>query len=411
MSRCLSSLRRVPVRVSSAIILVMVIVLSSLTSSAFGARIAYVKSAPPKVSPAKMASIKVAAQSSQGAGSQGQRIWLAEPQSLQVTHVPAAGVQNLLAPAGPDFVASQPQPLSMINGDFDGDGIEDLAVGYATPGGGAIVLHRGNLDAFAPQSQESWIAIGQGRFPQPFLAEAQVVNVPIRPDFIAVGNFSSQASLDLVVASRNGNTLYVLAGDGQGNFAAPQGFSVSGGITALAAGQFGNRSNSTRLMIGVRQQGTFSLWVLGKSLGGLKALATYPLGAPATTIAFGDFGDSGPDAAILAGGQVSLLHSSSMQLETLSLPVSASAMTLGWFIFDRNPDIQIALLTSDGSIHIAAHNEFDPRPRTNDEMRAIRQAVLSGEPNPLVPRRLVATNGWRIVESIPSVAPFSPGQP
>src|SRR5207245_635207 len=69
------------------------------------------------------------------------------------------------------------------------------------------------------------------------------------------------------------------------------------------------------------------------------------------------------------------------------------------------------LLTSDGSIQIVAHNEFDPRPRTNDEMRAIRQAVLSGEPSLLVPRRSVATNGWKIVESIPSVAPFSAGQP
>src|SRR5207302_11272110 len=164
----------------------------------------------PKLYLRMMGSIKAAAQSSQGSGSQGQRIWLAEPQSLQVTHIPAAGIQNLLAPAGPDFAASQPQPLSMINGDFDGDGIEDLVVGYATPGGGAIVLHRGNLDAFAPQSRESWLAIGQGRFPQPFLAEAQVINVPIRPDFIAVGNFSGTSGLDLAVASRNGNTLYVL---------------------------------------------------------------------------------------------------------------------------------------------------------------------------------------------------------
>ena len=103
MSRCPFSLRRVPARIFPATIVVMIVLLSGLISSAFAARIAYVKSAPPKVSPAKLASIKAAAaQSSQGAGPQGQRIWLAEPQSLQVTHVPAAGIQNLLAPAGPD---------------------------------------------------------------------------------------------------------------------------------------------------------------------------------------------------------------------------------------------------------------------------------------------------------------------
>src|SRR5207237_1863146 len=96
-SRCPFSFRRIPVRVFPATIVVMIVLLSGLISSAFGARIAYVKSAPPKVSPRKIASIKAAAaQSSQGTGYQGQRIWLAEPQSLQVTHVPAAGVQNLL---------------------------------------------------------------------------------------------------------------------------------------------------------------------------------------------------------------------------------------------------------------------------------------------------------------------------
>ncbi|HEV3037920.1 MAG TPA: FG-GAP repeat protein, partial [Candidatus Angelobacter sp.] len=198
----MSSLRRVQARIYPAVLLTAIL-LSSSISSASGARIAYVKSAPPKLSPARIASIKVAAtQSSQATGSQGQRIWLAEPQSLQVTHVPAAGVQNLLAPAGPDFTASQPQPLSMINGDFDGDGIEDLAVGYATPGGGAIVLHRGNLDAFAPQSQASFDAIAQSKFPQPFVANAEVINVPIKPDFIAVGDFTGGPGHDLVTASR-----------------------------------------------------------------------------------------------------------------------------------------------------------------------------------------------------------------
>jgi hypothetical protein len=128
----------------------------------------------------------------------------------------------MLAPATQDFVAAQPQPLSLINGNFDGDGIEDLVVGYDAPGGGAIALHRGNLDAFAPQSQESWLAIGQGHFPQPYLKEAQVFSVPTRPDFLAAGDFTGNGHMDLVVASRGGNALYVLAGDGAGNFGVPQ---------------------------------------------------------------------------------------------------------------------------------------------------------------------------------------------
>src|SRR5258708_2682264 len=148
----------------------------------------------------------------------GARIWLAEPQSLTVRHVAAGagttgaaangarigasaglasstnailngganpgealtGAAALNDAAARRLAAGQGQPLSMINGDFDSDGIEDLAVGYSTPGGGAIALHRGNLDAFAPQSQASFEAIGRGNFPQPFLPDAQVISIPVR---------------------------------------------------------------------------------------------------------------------------------------------------------------------------------------------------------------------------------------
>src|SRR5260370_2342043 len=46
-------------------------------------------------------------------------------------------------------------PLSLAAGDFDMDGIGDLAAGYATPDGGRVAIFRGNLDAFAPQSEGS----------------------------------------------------------------------------------------------------------------------------------------------------------------------------------------------------------------------------------------------------------------
>src|SRR5258708_39047926 len=94
----------------------------------------------------------------------------------------------------------QAQPLSMAKGNFV-DGIEDLVVGYAAPGGGIIAFHRGNLDAFAPQSDASFQAIGRGEFPAPFLPEARVFSVPVRPDFIALGNFTVLSLQDLVVAS------------------------------------------------------------------------------------------------------------------------------------------------------------------------------------------------------------------
>ena len=110
------------------------------------------------------------------------------------------------------------QPVSMASADFDEDGIGDLAVGYKGSQGFSIVIHRGNLDAFAPQSDASFHAIGRGEFPSPFVADAQVIGVPVSPDFIATGNFAGNGHGDIAFAARGGTTLYVLPGDGKGNF-------------------------------------------------------------------------------------------------------------------------------------------------------------------------------------------------
>src|ERR1700680_4585687 len=77
--------------------------------------------------------------------SQGPHIYVQDAQRVRVNHSgdPAA-VQAL--------VTGQAQPLSFASADVDEDGVADLLVGYSTPIGGAVVLHRGNLDAFAPQS-------------------------------------------------------------------------------------------------------------------------------------------------------------------------------------------------------------------------------------------------------------------
>jgi hypothetical protein len=76
--------------------------------------------------------------------------------------------------------------------------------GFSAPGGGALVIHRGNVDAFAPQSAASFQAIGRGQFPSPFLPDAQIISIAVQPDFVAVGNFTGSGHQDLVVAARGG---------------------------------------------------------------------------------------------------------------------------------------------------------------------------------------------------------------
>src|SRR5258708_456294 len=332
----------------------------------------------------------------------GPHVYVQDSQALKVKHSGDPGAVQALA-------TGLAQPLAVASADVDGDGVADLLVGYSAPAGGIIAVHRGNLDAFAPQSQASWQAIAEGRFPSPFLTDVQVFNVPVRPDFLATGNFTGSGYTDIVIASRGGNALYVFSGDGKGKFANPQIIKLSGSVTALATGQFGPAGGFTSLIVGVTGPQKSSLSLYRGTAQGPARLASFPLTAPASAVAFGDLdGDRRPDAAVLSGSQVQILHSSSMKLETVSLPVSAVSMALGTFIHDRGLRLQMALLGSDGGIYIAAPGGFDPRGFTKDEARAMRLASLNRQPNPVVPLHAALSNeGWQIVESFASVAPYS----
>lgn len=335
----------------------------------------------------------------------GPRIWLQANKPLPVQHVAVSlnhgqGMQ----PADSSTLSGLGQPLSLTAGDVDADGFDDLVVGYSGGSGGFISIDRGNIDAFAPQSEASFQAIGRGEFPAPFLPDAKTFSIPISPDFVALGNFTGRGNQDLAVAAKGGSTLYIFANDGKGNFSPPQTVTLADGVTALAAGEFG-RSHSV-LMVG----GSHSLGLYVPSPQGLTALASYPAAAPVSNIQFGELGDPGPDVAFLSGGQIQILRSSNMQLTTVVLPVSVGAFALGTFLSDRNPGSQIALLAADGSIQFAVRNEFDPRPYTSAELVLIKQAAPRGRPNPLLPTKSFPVNGWKIAESFPGVGSVGGGQ-
>jgi uncharacterized repeat protein (TIGR01451 family)/fimbrial isopeptide formation D2 family protein len=353
----------------------------------------------------------------QGDSSLSQKIWLQDPQPLTVTLAgPAIGPPTRTAQA---FAANQAQPLTLVNGRFyEEDGIEGLAVGYATANGGAVALYRGNLDAFAPQSEESFLAIGQSRFPSPFLPTAQLFELPQRPDFLAAGQFTGTDDLDIVAATKGSSALYILANNGYGNFTPEPVFTLPGTVTALETAKFDSGLASSIIVAVNRPQGP-ALLVYATSRNGLYLTAAYPLSAPATALAVGNLdGDGITDVAVIAGGEVSILEGRNLTslgsvatpLKSVQLPFSSVAIALGTFIFDRDGRSQMALLASDGSLNIVVRNGFDPTPWTLDDVRARRQRLLNGESDPYVEQqKTYRPDTWKLIESLPAVAASGAG--
>src|SRR5258706_7952111 len=94
------------------------------------------------------------------------------------------------------------QPLSMTNEDFNGDGMQDLVIGYAGGVGGLITLRRGNLEAIAPQDPAVLEGLRHGVYPTPFMNEVDTYDLPEAPAFLATGDFNADGYEDVIAAAR-----------------------------------------------------------------------------------------------------------------------------------------------------------------------------------------------------------------
>jgi hypothetical protein len=120
-------------------------------------------------------------------------------------------------------------------------------------------------------------------------------------------------------------------------------------------------------------------------------------------------GDGLPDALILAGAQISILHakvvSGQVEIETLSLPVLPVAAIPGFFVHDRGWRRQIAVLDQSGAVAIVAHGGFDSRGWTKEEVKAMRDALAHRLPNPFRPAVTgPIQDGWQVIETLPAMA-------
>ena len=228
------------------------------------------------------------------------------------------------SPAATPTVAVGVSPLSVVVGDFLGNGKLDLAV----------VNQFGNdATESSPGTVSILLGDGTGGF-----TPAATLPVGYSPYAVAVGDFNGDGVLDLAVANSCGNdllcnnspgTVSILLGDGTGSFSAAASSPITVGVNPrfVAAGDF-NGDGSLDLAVANFNDDTVTI-LKGDGAGNFAPATTSPIpvGVNPSSVAVGDFnGDGNPDLAVanFSDGTVSVLHALWTEGATASVSFSTS---------------------------------------------------------------------------------------
>ena len=277
-------------------------------------------------------------------------------------------------------------PLALAAEDFDGDGASDLVSGYGA-GTGVLAIYRGNPEARAPRSEQALEDVKVGRFAAPFLPEPAMLDLPEAPDFLAASDFNRDGFKDVLAAARGGQSIYFFAGDGKGKFAPVEQVFMPGNISALLVGDTGVRDGMPEVVIGIASASGSKALVYSGADNSIWGMArSFDLPAEPKGFAIGELNDDEKlDLAVAAGQQVLIIPGvseaewfggSASAMEQIAFPAAVTAVSVGQFIWDREGRDEVAALSADGTISIAAHRNLDKRQYSSQEEKLkIHKAV------------------------------------
>src|SRR5882724_2617945 len=251
-------------------------------------------------------------------------------------------------------------PLSMASEDFDGDGVPDLVIGHAGPTDFSLSFYRGNEDAVYPGNPEARERRSLSKLNEP-PALSPVSSFPLvdAPDFLVTGDFNGDGHLDVATAARGGDALYLLAGDGHGDFASIKKIGLPGRVTAVGATQTGDTAGFAYVAIGVvDSSGPAALLLRSLDDASGTGPAVIRLSAEAAAIAFRR-SESRSSAYVLigAGRELLVVPSRSGNAEAATGSIQhwiftsvINSVAVGSFVSGHSSDV--AVLTADGTVSL-----------------------------------------------------------
>jgi len=217
-------------------------------------------------------------------------------------------------------------PTSVAVGDFNGDGIADLAVANNGTNNVSVLLGNGNGTFQAAANHGA----GTG------------------PTSVVVGDFNGDGIADLAVANNGTNNVSVLLGTGNGIFQAAVNYVAGTGPTSVVVGDF-NGDGIADLVVANSGANNVSV-LLGNGNGIFQAAVNYGAGAGPTSVAVGDFnGDGNTDLAVAnSGANVSILLGSGNGTFHAAVSYVAGLGPTSVAVGDFNGDGQADLMVANG---------------------------------------------------------------